>query len=242
VNLGPWVLRLGALSATLSGVVCFLGVLAGVFDPHRASYAMALCVFFGLLAVLASPFLPRAGGPRARAVQVAELLWIWTIASTCAQLGWEAPFVALSHWLDGVTAADTWAWLFWAYGVADSRYIIADPFIVCMEGVTAYVGGPAEIWTLVLFRRGQLQRAARWGLVIAATQLYGTLLYFGIEALDGFAHINIGHPVDLWVKFLGLNALWIVLPALSMWACLHVLRTGAPEGLRRQTAPGIPAA
>lgn len=240
-----WVLRSGIALAVLPGAILYPLVLAGRVDPRFASHVMALLVFSGFLALVSAPFLPRRERC-SRAEQLADLLYVWTIASTCAQLGWELPFVLLSPWLDGATAGDRWAWLWWAYGIADSRYLIADSFVVCMEGVTSIAGAPLEIYTLLLFRRGRIKSAAALSLLVNGTQFYGAALYFGIELHAGLVHINTGHPVDLWVKFVGLNLLWLVLPAVAMVCALRVLSSGASDAelgrrLGAQFAPGEPA-
>lgn len=222
--------------AALPGPILWGLVAAGRVDPHLASYVMVVGVCAGFVTVLAAPWLDvgpgRDASPQAR---LTDMLILWTLASTCAQLGWELPFSLLSSRLVGVTEHDTWAWLFWAYGVADTRYLTADPFTVIMEGFTSMVGGPLEIYTVLLVLRGELRRAAILGLVIAATQWYGCVLYFGIEAFAGFPHVAFDVFWDWGLKFLFLNALWLVMPLVQGWAALQVL--AAPRA-REAGAPG----
>lgn len=199
-------------------------VAAEAIDPFIASYIMVVGVVLGFLLIIGAPWL-HAGDRHdgSKQARMLDMLVLWTICSTCAQLGWELPFALMSQQLVGVTEHDTWAWLFWAYGIADSRYIIADPFVVVMEGFTSAVGGPLEVWTLLLVHRRELKKAALVGLCIAATQWYGTVLYFGIEVFEGLVHINTGNFFDFWLKFLVLNGLWMVMPLLQISASIGVL-------------------
>ncbi len=227
--------RTGAALAALPGPTLWALVAAGVVDPYAASYAMVVGVVLGFGLIIAGPWL-RAGDRHDGSTQarMLDMLVLWTVCSTCAQLGWELPFALMSQHLVGVTEHDTWAWMFWAYGIADSRYIIADPFVVVMEGFTSLVGGPLEIWTLLLIHQRQLKKAALVGLCIAATQWYGTVLYFGIELFEGLVHINRDSFFDFWLKFLVLNALWLVMPLFQAAASIGVL-TGRVD----VDAPGL---
>lgn len=214
----------GTAMAAVPGPVLWGMVAAGAIDPFLASYIMVVGVCVGFVTLLIGPWLDvGAGRDPSRQARLTDMLILWTMASTCAQLGWELPFSLLSTRLVGVTEHDTWAWLFWAYGIADTRYLIADPFTVVMEGFTSIVGGPLEIVTIVLMTRGRLREAALLGLAIAATQWYGTVLYFGIEAFAGFQHVNFAVFWDWGLKFLFLNALWLVMPLVQGWAALQVL-------------------
>src|SRR5262245_2085660 len=130
---------------TLCPFVAFLLVLAGMVNPYPASDVAAFGPLIGILGTIATPFLPLKDRGATRRDRVTDLLVLWTWASVFAQLGWELPFVCLSPWIKGATEHDHWAFLFWAYGIADQRYLIADPFTVCMEGVTSIVGGPLQL-------------------------------------------------------------------------------------------------
>jgi len=214
----------GTLLATVPGPLMWGLVALGKYDPYQASYIMSVLLVVGLLLIVAGPWLPAGdkhdGSTKSRLL---DLVIVWTIASTCAQVGWELPFVLLNKALVGVTEEDTWAWLWWAYGIADSRYLISDPFVVVMEGVTSMLGGPLEIWTVFLLRQKRWRLAAIVGLCIAATQWYGTVLYFGTELFVGLKHVNTEVFVDFWFKFLALNALWMVLPLVQGWVSIRML-------------------
>lgn len=217
--------RVGAALACVPGPAAWAGVALGVVDPHVGSYVMVVGVCLGFVLMLAGPWVGGDATPRQR---LTDTLVLWTLMSAGAQLGWELPFSLLHRQLVGVTEHDTWAWLFWAYGVADSRYLIADPFVVVMEGFTSLVGGPIELYTVWLVSKGHLRAAARWAVLVGATQWYGDILYFGVEAFTGFAHINFDVFFDWALKFAFLNGIWLVMPVVQVWAALRVL--DEPEG------------
>lgn len=217
--------------ASIPGPVLWGMVALGWIAPYPASHLMAVGVLFGLIGVVIAPWLT---GDRPLEARMADMLMLWTMASATAQLGWELPYVLLHSWIVGVTEADTWAWMFWAYGVADARYLIGDPFVVVMEGVTALLGGPLELWAVYAWKAGRVRAAVGAMIVIGATQWYGGLLYFGLEIYSGLAHINTAHPIDLWVKFVALNGLWLVMPVFQVMCGLRALEQ--PDLARRALA------
>ncbi|KAL8164229.1 UNVERIFIED_CONTAM: hypothetical protein K2H54_047971 [Gekko kuhli] len=99
------------------------------------------------------------------------------------------------------------------YAKADSRYLIGDNFLVCMETVTALFWGPFSFWTVLAFLWRQPHRFLLQ-LVVSLGQLYGDILYFYTEYRDGFTHGEKGHPIYFWFYFVFMNGLWIVIPGL----------------------------
>ncbi|NP_001166416.1 3-beta-hydroxysteroid-Delta(8),Delta(7)-isomerase [Cavia porcellus] len=97
------------------------------------------------------------------------------------------------------------------YAKGDSRYIIEDNFIICMESITVVLWGPLSLWAVIAFLR---QHPSRYVLqfVISLGQIYGDLLYFLTEYRDGFQHGEMGHPIYFWFYFFFMNVLWLVIP------------------------------
>jgi hypothetical protein len=85
-----------------------------------------------------------------------------------------------------------------------------------MEAFTAIVGGAMELGVLWLYRNKRLNHAAMLGICVAVTQVYGTVLYFGVEAFDGFSNIDLGNPINFWGKFLSLNLIWFFAPLITI--------------------------
>ncbi|KAL7988179.1 hypothetical protein Chor_007098 [Crotalus horridus] len=102
------------------------------------------------------------------------------------------------------------------YGKADSRYMISDNFIICMETVTFCVLTPLSLWTAVAFLSRQSHRYVLQ-LVVSIGQLYGDVLYFYTAYRDGFRHSEKWHPIYFWFYFVFLNGLWIIIPSILIW-------------------------
>lgn len=187
--------------ATVVPVLALLAVWAGS-DPWLAGDIAGVCIFVGAVGLLAT----------ARDKLIERWCWI----STAAHLGWELPFVLLSRRLVGVTEHDTWAFLFWTYGTADRRYISADVGIVAIEAVTSFLVAPLVVYVLVLLRRKQTHQAHVWLVLASACQLYGLTLYVLEEGLRGFASLG-KEPIGLWIKVIGLNSLWFLMPAYLLY-------------------------
>nr|XP_041568067.1 3-beta-hydroxysteroid-Delta(8),Delta(7)-isomerase-like [Taeniopygia guttata] len=90
----------------------------------------------------------------------------------------------------------------------------SDDFTVAMETVTALAWGPLSFLTFLALLR---QHPARFvlQLVVSLGQLYGDVLYFATAARAGWAHSD-PRPFYFWGYFVGLNALWLLVPGLLL--------------------------
>ncbi|XP_075594885.1 3-beta-hydroxysteroid-Delta(8),Delta(7)-isomerase [Balearica regulorum gibbericeps] len=113
--------------------------------------------------------------------------------------------------------ADVWK----EYAKADSRYMTSDDFTVAMETVTAWAWGPLSFLTFLAFLRHHPTRYILQ-LLVSLGQLYGDVLYFATEARAGWSHSD-PRPLYFWGYFVGLNGLWVLVPAaLLADACRHL--------------------
>ena len=62
-------------------------------------------------------------------------------------------------------------------GKGDSRYVTGDTFMVCMEGITAFVDGPLAFLAAYAFLANKPYRFVVQ-LILSLCQLYGDVLYF----------------------------------------------------------------
>uniref|UniRef100_A0A670YQ45 EXPERA domain-containing protein n=1 Tax=Pseudonaja textilis TaxID=8673 RepID=A0A670YQ45_PSETE len=102
------------------------------------------------------------------------------------------------------------------YAKADSRYIISDNCIICIEAITAWFFSPLSLWTVVAFLSRQSHRYVLQ-LVVSVGQLYGTVLYYYSEYRDGFCHGEMWHPLYFWFYFVFLSGLWFIIPSILIW-------------------------
>ncbi|KAM6360742.1 3-beta-hydroxysteroid-Delta(8),Delta(7)-isomerase [Pluvialis apricaria] len=103
--------------------------------------------------------------------------------------------------------ADVWK----EYAKADSRYMTSDDFTVAMETVTAWAWGPLSFLTFLAFLRRHPTRYILQ-LLVSLGQLYGDVLYFATEARAGWSHSD-PRPLYFWGYFVGLNGVWVLVPA-----------------------------
>jgi cholestenol delta-isomerase len=100
------------------------------------------------------------------------------------------------------------------YTLSDSRYLISDPFMLCVEAITVAVWGPL-CWAIVaaIAARSPLRHPLQ--IVMCVGHLYGVALYYSTSlterAMTGTMH---SRPEFLyfWVYYVGFNAPWVVVP------------------------------
>ncbi|MGZ6496999.1 MAG: EXPERA domain-containing protein [Actinomycetota bacterium] len=146
--------------------------------------------------------------PRRRAIVIS-----WSLFSGIIHVVWELSWSLAAPLLRGPEARHG-AKLFWTlYGLADYRYLHADPFVRALEFVTGTVVGTLNIWVAAMVWRRRRPAAATMALLIASVmEVYGTILYFGSELFGRFANVDTTSFVHTWVMFFGLNALWLLFP------------------------------
>jgi hypothetical protein len=99
------------------------------------------------------------------------------------------------------------------------------------------LGTPLNAIVLTLLVKRQERRAAFFVVVVSVMELYGTVLYFATALFNGFAHIDTSSAWNLGVKFIGLNGLWVLFPALAIRAAFRdLLPAGAAARARQATA------
>lgn len=101
------------------------------------------------------------------------------------------------------------------YALADSRYLTQDPFVLCMETVTAALWGPL-CWVVagLIAKDHPLRHPLQT--IVSMGQLYGDLLYYATSMFDHYCYeINYSRPERFyfWGYYFFMNFIWIVIPA-----------------------------
>ncbi|KAG6038346.1 hypothetical protein E4U41_004295 [Claviceps citrina] len=122
-------------------------------------------------------------------------------------------YFALHH-ADMPSRRDLFGQLWKEYALSDSRYMTRDPFVVCMETVTALLWGPLSF---ALAHGVAARRPWRHPLqlVVCVGQLYGDVLYYAICWFEELANgVVYSRPERYyyWGYFVLCNAFWIVIP------------------------------
>ncbi|KAB2577700.1 3-beta-hydroxysteroid-Delta(8),Delta(7)-isomerase [Lasiodiplodia theobromae] len=100
------------------------------------------------------------------------------------------------------------------YALSDSRYLTQDPFVLCMETITAVCWGPLSF---VVAHMITTEHPLRYPLqaIVSLGQLYGDVLYYATAMFDHFIrNLNYTRPESyyFWFYFVFMNAFWIVIP------------------------------
>ncbi|KAJ2800802.1 hypothetical protein H4R20_003926 [Coemansia guatemalensis] len=146
---------------------------------------------------------------------------IWMLACAGIHMVLEGYFAFNHKNLAGMQTvlADLWR----EYSHSDSRYLTSDPFTVIMEGITALVDGSVAIVTAYgVLTDSPVRYPAQ--LITSLMQLYGNVLYMGINLMEGFRYTN-PHPFYFYGYFVSMNAIWMVVPAYLIYdACKNIYR------------------
>ncbi|MCJ1326975.1 hypothetical protein MMC10_003641 [Thelotrema lepadinum] len=172
-----------------------------------------IVLFFGGWAVISAATIygVRAYNPRLSGWDQATLMWFVLCGSI--HFFFEGYF-ALNH-ARMAGRQDFFGQLWKEYSMSDSRYLTSDPFVLCMETVTAFAWGPLSFLTALLIATDSAYRFPVQALV-STGQFYGDLLYY-LTNLFNERHFGISYSRPEAYYFYGYyvfcNAFWIVIPA-----------------------------
>ncbi|MDB4968643.1 MAG: emopamil binding protein [Myxococcales bacterium] len=167
---------------------------------------------------------------------------IWSLVSGLIHVLWEGAWVVAAPYLQTPAALHDWR-LYWTlYGFADHRYLHADPFLRVLELVTATVVAALNFWAAYQLSRRRNAASAMAALLVASVmEVYGTVLYFGSELFNHWADVDTTSFVHMWIMFVGLNALWVVIPGWCIYEIL-VYQLGSRRTAPRTWGAPLPAA
>lgn len=238
---------IAALLTALGGLGCIALVGLGIVPGSPTDVAFSWYIFF----ILWLPFVALVDNPGERRTRVerwSEFGFVWLLVSGLAQTFWELPwfFLDLSGLVHHITEADSWMWMWWAYGGADTRYLSSNPTIAGLEFMAGF-SGPVELYAWYLYTSAktlQQRIAGCWmAMIIGVGLTYLTGVFFVAEWHVGWANIAQG-DMGFWLKFVGLNLPWLVAPIFSLPAALYELAhwyrvEGYETALRQAREGGI---
>ncbi|ELR03292.1 hypothetical protein VC83_07299 [Pseudogymnoascus destructans] len=139
-------------------------------------------------------------------------IW-WFVLSGCIHLFFEGYF-SVNHTLMG-PKQDLFGQLWKEYSLSDSRYLTSDPFVLCMETITAFLWGPlcfiiAGLITTSHPLRHPLQ------IIVSTGQVYGCILYYATSMFDHYYKgVVYSRPEFLyfWCYYFLMNFFWIMIPS-----------------------------
>ncbi|KAL5614813.1 hypothetical protein BROUX41_004902 [Berkeleyomyces rouxiae] len=184
-----------------------------LFQPNTTPLWLLASAFAGLICCVLAGV--GAASKRAnRHLTTSEMLTVsWFALCAFLHCCFEGYFVLFHREVAG--RQDLFAQLWKEYSLSDSRYLVSDPFMVCIETVTVLVWGPLSIAAAAaVVQRSPLR--ALLSTLVSVGHLYGVVLYFATcfaeQALTGRAH---SRPEFLyfWVYFAGCNIPWAIVPS-----------------------------
>jgi len=151
-------------------------------------------------------------------IPTSELLTImWFVLSGCIHFFFEGYYVYNFRTIAGLQHLFAQLWKEYAY--SDSRYLTQDPFVLCMETITAVFWGPLSFLTAYFILTTHPLRHPLQS-IVSLGQMYGDILYYATSLVDHYAlNISYSRPEAFyfWIYFVGMNAFWIVIPAVLIW-------------------------
>jgi hypothetical protein len=204
-------------------VLMTIGVSVGFIAPTFTADVIANLAFG--IPVILLPFVigwDAPGERRTRLDKSAELTLFYLPYTAGSQIGYELVFL-IGHPL-GLWAPTTdpgWKWLWWQYGLADTRYVSGNPWTFALEVVGVVTGVTVFVtWTRLIRPNLALESRIRclWvAFAGVAILMSSTAVYFLAEVGAGFSDIGQG-AFGLGFKFIGENVPFIVLPPLVLYA------------------------
>lgn len=190
------------------------------FVANDKSVPYLLSLFLGGWAViLVLTWLSAAKfAPHLRALD--KMVILWFILTGTIHLFFEGYF-AYNHTRMG-GALDLFGQLWKEYALSDSRYLTSDPFVLCMESITAICWGPLSYFMVYLIA---VSHPLRYPLqaVVSLGQIYGDVLYYATCLFD-YYHKNLSYcrpeGYYFWFYFFFMNFIWIVIPGLLLYQSL----------------------
>jgi hypothetical protein len=210
---------MGAGVVSIAWIFVILRVLPPTPTDRFATMAMLFSLFTPFAALWDDP-----GERRTRAQRLAEFSSCWFLLAGFAQTAWDLPWVLmdLAGTVRHIGPDDRWLWPWWAYGNADTRYLISDPTVVSVE-LCAGLAGPLLLLAGYLSRRGRRIEASWLALILGVGLAWGEIIWFLSEIHVGFVHVK-GGAFGFWAKWFGMNLPWLLAPALYVPSSIAEIR------------------
>ena len=112
-----------------------------------------------------------------------------------------------------------WSYLWWIYADGgDTRYIHPDGNLLAFETGASFMGVTAVALAYLHKKAGRFTDSQLVAVIaLMACEFYPTVLYILSEVYEGMPHVN--GTVNLVVKFIYGNILWLVVPwIVFLWA------------------------
>ncbi|KAL9115942.1 MAG: hypothetical protein Q9227_000310 [Pyrenula ochraceoflavens] len=142
--------------------------------------------------------------------KIDRLTVLWFVLTGTIHLFFEGYF-AINH-TRMAPAQDLFGQLWKEYAYSDSRYLTSDPFVLCMESITAICWGPLSYLTAHMIAS---QSSFRFPIqaIVSLGQIYGDVLYYATSLFDlYYKNLVYSRPEAyyFWGYFVLINSIWII--------------------------------
>ncbi|CAG7926318.1 unnamed protein product [Penicillium olsonii] len=166
----------------------------------------ACTVLLGVTFALASYVRPK--------LQLADRIAIlWFVLSGSLHCFFEGYFMI--HHDHMASAQDLFGQLWKEYALSDSRYMVSDTLVLCMETMTVLLWGPlCFVVAYLTATRHSLRHPIQ--VIVCMSHLYGDTLYYATSLFDEYVHgrpVSRPEPYYFWLYYFMMNFIWIVVPA-----------------------------
>ncbi|OIW33290.1 EBP-domain-containing protein [Coniochaeta ligniaria NRRL 30616] len=187
------------------------------YMPNTASLEVILRGFAGLIVVFIASglYVAKRINP---ALQIDELAAVaWFLLCFFLHAFFEGYFVLYHNSL--AASQSLFAQLWKEYALSDSRYMTSDPFMLCIESLTVLLWAPLCFAIVIcIIDRNRMRYPLQ--IIMCVGHLFGVALYYGTCFFE-YRYRGISHSrpefLYYWVYYLGLNAAWVVLPAMYLF-------------------------
>ncbi|NNG95946.1 hypothetical protein [Gordonia araii] len=219
-----WIAAFGSLALSFP-VYSYLAFNSGIGRGTIAN-AMVIHVTIAYFVGIFAAFLPIPSLRRWTWFQRLQgVVLAFTIVSYTTHLTWELGWLVVHKALPAARDA-AWAYPWWNYiDGGDTRYLHAEPNFMMIE-VLSVINACIGVTGLILLYRSKFRDALGTLLVMstAVTHTVLTWYYYGTEILAGFPSTDTSSVMGLWIRFILLNAPWLIAPWLVLFWGYQMLK------------------
>ncbi len=212
--------------AAISAIIA-IGAVLGVglgwipMDPWTGNIACFLFITPVFVAFAVS-WIDAQGENRTTLEKANEFQMVWfVVAAAASELWWEVAWLTgdLFGWMH-LTENDRWGWLFWYYGINDTRYLTSDGDLWAME-LLAVLGAAIMLRAWFKLRAAGNDPEKRikplWHCFFTMSiMLCVFFIYFIGEARHGFPDFPRRYFWDVFLVLIYENLPWLIAPIISL--------------------------
>ena len=208
------------LIGTVGPATCWLIALMGVSHDTFPGDIVAVALVIPAIWSPIVAFWTNEGEVRTLKDKLLDFGVYWFFINTACQTLWELPWFLLKFQIFDAhpTSEVKWTWIWWAYGVADTRYIKENEMVVAVTGLDGAIS-LAEVAVCLLYYKGYRVLFTMLVIFLEVAQGWGQALWYMSEVSLNFRNISTegeSSYLGAILKYGVLNIPWIIFPFFSL--------------------------